>query len=70
MDRTPLETEAFLPESCGVIVADGYDGEIIRPAPLQSLNAARRKVEIERLARASLRRQMALLDPHLTQWRD
>lgn len=65
MDRSPLETPAFLPERCGVIVADGYDGEIIRPAPSLSLAAARRKVETERLARASLRRLVIGGDPHI-----
>ncbi len=63
LDRSPLETQAFLPESCGVIVADGYDGEIIRPAPSRPLAAARRKVEVERLARASLRRLVTGGDP-------
>lgn len=66
LDRAPLETESFLPGTCGVIVADGYDAEILRPAPLQPLAAARRKVEVERLARAALRRQVALLDPRLS----
>lgn len=63
LDRAPLESEAFMPARCGVIVADGYDAEILRPAPLHPLAAARRKVEMERLARASLRRQLALTDP-------
>ena len=63
LDRTPLETPAFLPERCGVIVADGYDGEIIRPAPTLPLAAARRKVEVERLARTSLRRLVTGGDP-------
>jgi len=55
----------FRPDCCGVIVADGYDAEIVRPAPLRPLAAARRKVEVERLARTALRRQLALLDPGL-----
>lgn len=63
LDRSPLESAAYLPDSCGIIVADGYDGEILRPAPLQPLNAARRKVEVERLARAALRRNAGLADP-------
>jgi hypothetical protein len=58
----------FLPERCGVIVADGYDAEILRPAPLVPLAAARRKVETERLARASLRRLVTGADPHTVQW--
>jgi hypothetical protein len=68
LDRAPLEGSAFLPERCGVIVADGYDGEIIRPAPTLPLAAARRKAEVERLARASLRRLAAGSDPHVAQW--
>ena len=64
LDRACLESEAFLPQACGVIVADGYDAEIVRPAPHRPLAAGRRKAEIERLARASLRRQLVGLDPH------
>lgn len=68
LDRAPLETEAFLPDQCGVIVADGYDAEILRPAPLRQLAAARRKVETERLARTSLRRLVTQADPQTLQW--
>ena len=68
LDRTCLESEAFLPQACGVIVADGYDAEIVRPAPALPLAAARRKAEVERLARASLRRQVVLADPACASW--
>lgn len=68
LDASPLETEAFLPDRCGLIVADGYDAEILRPAPLRQLAAARRKVETERLARASLRRLVTWGDPQTQQW--
>jgi len=68
LDRACLEGEAFLPSRCGVIVADGYDAEIVRPAPLLQLPPARRKVEIERLARTSLRRLVTGADPHTAQW--
>ena len=67
LDRSPLESEAYQPDCCGVIVADGYDGEIIRPAPLTPLAAARRKVEMERLARAAIRRHAGLCDPEIVQ---
>jgi hypothetical protein len=70
LDRACLETEAFLPHACGVIVADGYDAEIVRPAPEIPLPAARRKAEVERLARASLRRQLVGLDPACTDLRE
>lgn len=63
LDRAPLASDPFRPEACGVIVADGYDGEILRPAPLAPLAAARRKVQVEHLARIALRRHAALIDP-------
>lgn len=63
LDRAPLASDAFRPEACGVIVADGYDGEILRPAPLAPLAAARRKVQVEHLARIAMRRHAALIDP-------
>lgn len=63
IDRAPLESAAFRPEMCGIIVADGYDGEILRPAALAPLAAARRKVEVESLARTAMRRHTAMLDP-------
>ena len=63
LDRSPLETEAFQPDDCGVIVGDGYDAEIVRHAPLASLAPARRKAQMERLARVAMRRHTALLDP-------
>lgn len=68
LDRAVLETAAFLPESCGIIVADGYDAEILRPAPSLPLAPARRKVEVERLARTSLRRQVVACDPACANW--
>jgi hypothetical protein len=68
LDHTLVAGEGFLPDRCGLIVADGYDAEIVRPAPSLPLAAARRKVEVERLARASLRRMVTGGDPHTAQW--
>ncbi len=65
LDRSPLEGSDYRPECCGVIVADGYDAEIVRPAPLHPLAAARRKVEVERLARTALRRHSIASDSEL-----
>lgn len=70
LDRACMETEAFLPDRCGLIVADGYDAEILRPARTVALAAARRKAEVERLARAALRRQLGFLDPNVSVWGD
>lgn len=66
LDHACMESEAFLPDQCGLIVADGYDAEILRPAPLRQIASARRKVEVERLARASLRRLTGLSDPQIS----
>ncbi|MEL7190661.1 MAG: MmcB family DNA repair protein [Pseudomonadota bacterium] len=63
LDRSPLESEAYQPDMCGVIVADGYDGEIIRQSSLSPLAAARRKAQVEQLARAAMRRHTVLRDP-------
>jgi hypothetical protein len=68
LDRACLEGGEFRPDCCGVIVADEYDAEIVRPAPSQPLAAARRKVEVERLARTALRRQLVGLDPDCGSW--
>ena len=63
LDSTILDGEAFLPDRCGLIVADGYDAEILRPAARTALAPARRKVEVERLARTCMRRATIACDP-------
>jgi hypothetical protein len=68
LDRACLESEDFRPRCCGVIVADEYDAEIVRPAPSQPLAAARRKAEVERLARAGIRRLVTGADPECAGW--
>lgn len=68
LDRSCMNDASFLPERCGLIIADGYDAEIIRPAPLVPVSAARRKAEIERLARTGLKRHHALIDPRPGGW--
>jgi hypothetical protein len=65
LDPACMASEAFRPDRCGLIVADGYDAEIVRPAPTVPLAAARRKVETERLARTVLRRLNGIADPGL-----
>ncbi|WP_095012353.1 MmcB family DNA repair protein [Tsuneonella mangrovi] len=68
IDRAVLDSADFRPDACGVIVADDYDAEIIRPAPTCALAAARRKKEIERLARTALRRHFVAADPQGEVW--
>ena len=62
-DVSPLEGEAFLPKQTGLIIADAYDAEIMRPAPHEPIAPARRKKESERLARLAMRRLMEIADP-------
>ncbi len=64
-DHRPLLGDGFLPERSGLIIADGYDAQIIRPAAHVPLAAARRKKETERLARLAMRRLMGLADPDM-----
>lgn len=68
IDRNILDGADYRPDCCGIVVADGYDGEIVRPAPLHPLAAARRKTEVERLARAAMRRATVAIDPHCAPW--
>ena len=68
LDRACLEGVDFRPDCCGVIVADEYDAEIVRPAPSHPLAASRRKAETERLARTALRRLVTGADPECGGW--
>ena len=52
-----------LPEGCGVIVADAYQGVIARAAPVAPLAAARRKALTLRFARTAAARLHQLADP-------
>ena len=59
--------EAFptdlLPEGTGLMIADAYDGEVLRMAPEQRLAPARRKVLLHKFATHAARRLQALRDP-------
>lgn len=61
--------EAFptdlLPEDSGLMIADAYDGEIIRMPPEKKLAPARRKVMVQKFARHAARRLQSLRDPRL-----
>lgn len=58
-----LDREAFAPERSGLIIADAYDAEMLRPAALHPLASVRRKTETHRLARLAMRRLTHLHDP-------
>ena len=53
----------LLPEETGLILADGYGGELLRPAPRVPLAAARRKKMMLLFARHAALRLQALRDP-------
>lgn len=58
-----FDTPAFLPEQCGLIVADRFEAAILRPAAALPLSAARRKAETLRFARHAANRLFFHLDP-------
>jgi len=60
-----LHHDRFQPERSGLIIADAYDAEIVRPAALHPLAPSRRKVETLRLARHAMRRLLSTADPSL-----
>jgi len=62
-DLALFDAEALWPDRTGLIVADQYDAEIIRAAPSEPLAAARRKAEVQRLARRAARRLAQIADP-------
>jgi hypothetical protein len=53
----------LLPPDSGLIIADAYDAEIIRPAPERKLAAARRKKMLLKFARNSADRLRRYVDP-------
>jgi hypothetical protein len=56
----------LLPEGTGLMIADAYDAEIIRMAPVDKLAAARRKVLIQKFATHAARRLHSLRDPAIS----
>lgn len=55
----------LLPLESGLMIADGYDAEIIRMAPDTPMAGARRKVIVQKFARHAALRLQALRDPGL-----
>jgi hypothetical protein len=55
-DLALFERAELVPERTGLIVADQYDAEIVRPAALHPMAPARRKAETLRFARCAARR--------------
>ncbi len=56
----------LLPDGTGLILADGYDAEILRMGPETPLAGARRKMLVQKFARHAALRLQALRDPGLS----
>jgi hypothetical protein len=56
----PLE---IFPEETGLIVADGFDAEMLRDSPSTTLNAATRKALLIQMAQLATARLTGLIDP-------
>ncbi|KAB2911712.1 MAG: MmcB family DNA repair protein [Hyphomicrobiaceae bacterium] len=52
-----------LPPDAGLVIADRYGGEIVRPAPEHKLAAARRKAVTLRMLRVAAGRLQGAIDP-------
>jgi hypothetical protein len=61
----PEFPDELIPEATGLIVADAYGAEEIRPAPETGLHASRRKALTLRFARAAAERHQRLVDPRV-----
>lgn len=48
--------QALIPDECGLIVADGFGGAVLRDSPVRPLNAARRKAVTLHVARLAATR--------------
>lgn len=59
-DLSLFDREALAPDVAGLMVADRYDGAIVREASHRPLAAARRKTETLRIARLATRRMLSL----------
>ena len=53
----------LIPAECGLIIADAFGAEIVRPAPLAKLAAARRKALTLRVAQVAMARLHKVEDP-------
>ncbi len=52
----------LLPQEHGIIVADGFGGEIVRPANIGKMNGNRRRVQLLNFARAGAERLERMID--------
>jgi hypothetical protein len=55
----------FLPDGCGLIVADGFAAAIRRPSPVQRVNGVRKRRQLVRFAMAASLRLRGMADPRI-----
>ena len=60
---SPQFPNEILPADTGLIIADRYGGELLRPAPEHKLTGARRKAMTLRAARVAALRLQGVIDP-------
>lgn len=65
MDSTIVNGELFMPQRTGLIIADQYDAEILRPASRSALAPARRTKLLKDIAHTALRRTALHNDPNI-----
>ena len=58
----PLE---FIPNGCGIMIADPYNAAIIRPSAIKKLHKSRRQNQIIRFAKTASDRLHRLKDPNI-----
>ncbi|MFV3074297.1 MmcB family DNA repair protein [Niveispirillum fermenti] len=61
----PHFPQELIPAGCGLIVADAFGAEVLRPAPLARLAGARRKALTLRVAQVAMARLHRVEDPGL-----
>ena len=61
----PAFPHQLLPEDVGVIVADGFEGVLLRPAPVTALNAARRRARCDTRATPRPNSQAGVCSPNV-----
>jgi len=61
----PEFPDELIPASTGLIIADSWGAEEIRPAPDTGLHASRRKALTLRFARIAAERHQRLVDPRI-----
>jgi hypothetical protein len=59
----PAFPQALLPPDTGLIVADDWHGEVLRPSPRFAMNGSRRRAQTLRVALAAAQRLRRLTDP-------